>query len=110
LIVVESQPSGAFSSFNIGPDESDSATSGELATMFCESWGEGTWEQVSADNPHESGLLRLDCSKIHETFGWRPRWGIEKSVAETAMWYRQWYGKGDVSEIIERQVGEFIDG
>jgi CDP-glucose 4,6-dehydratase len=95
--------------YNIGPEEGDCATSGSLASCFCESWGEGAkWERVRVENPHESGLLKLDCTKMREVFGWKPRWGIEKSVAETALWYREFYGDGDYSSVMERQINEYI--
>ncbi|HVW52336.1 MAG TPA: NAD-dependent epimerase/dehydratase family protein [Trinickia sp.] len=34
------------------------------------------------------GELRLDCSHIRETIGWRPPYTIEHGLRETAAWYR----------------------
>lgn len=30
--------------------------------------------------PHEANFLKLDCSKIKATFGWRPRWHIDECM------------------------------
>jgi CDP-glucose 4,6-dehydratase len=107
LIIAEKQYenpalSGAY---NVGPEESDSATSGELADYFCKAWGESAkWERVHVDNPHESGLLKLNCDKMKKAFNWNPRWDIKKAVNETALWYKEYYGGGDASGVMERQI------
>lgn len=94
--------------YNIGPNENDCATSGELADLYCKAWGNGAhWECVSVDTPHESALLKLDCSKIRRVLGWTPRWGIERSVMETALWYKAYYNGGDANAIMLSQIKKF---
>jgi CDP-glucose 4,6-dehydratase len=94
-------------SYNIGPNDKEHVTSGELAEMFCEAWGKGaSWAHIPAEAPHESGLLTLDCTKIRQVLGWRPRWDIRKAVQETAEWYRA-YDAGDASAVTRRQIEAF---
>jgi len=111
LLIAEKQyADSAFSgAYNIGPDESDCVTSGELADMFCEAWGENArWEHVRVDNPPESTLLRLDCAKIKRVLGWKPRMDIKQAVSASAEWYNAYYGGENANAIMERQIGEFI--
>ena len=51
--------------YNVGPDECDCVTTGELVDMFCSSWGHGTeWINKSEPGaPHEANFLKLDCAK-----------------------------------------------
>jgi CDP-glucose 4,6-dehydratase len=94
-------------SYNIGPDGKEHVTSGELAGLFCEAWGApASWTHIPAQTPHESGLLTLDCAKITEALGWRPRWDIRRAVREAAEWYRA-FEAGDAAAVTERQIGEF---
>lgn len=111
LLILERQwenpaVSGAY---NIAPDEGDCLTSGQIAQLFCEAWGAGAeWESVSVDNPHEDNLLRLNCSKIKGTFGWKSLWNIQAAVNETAAWYKAFYECADYLGIMERQIDEYI--
>jgi len=69
--------------YNIGPDDSDCISTGELVEKFCKLWGEGaSWfaHQDRADAPHEANYLKLDCNLMRSTFGWRPKWHIEECL------------------------------
>ena len=52
--------------YNVGPDDCDCVTTGELVDLFCKKWGEGAkWENRAEENaPHEANFLKLDCSKL----------------------------------------------
>ena len=65
--------------YNVGPDDCDCVTTGELVDLFCEYWGENAkWEnQAESNAPHEANFLKLDCSKLKATFGWQPRWHMD---------------------------------
>ena len=54
-------------SYNVGPDDCDCVTTGELADLFCSAWGDGAkWINLSESNaPHEAGLLKLDCCLLY---------------------------------------------
>jgi CDP-glucose 4,6-dehydratase len=96
-------------SYNVGPKAEGCVTSGKLAELFCKEWGEGArWEHRHVENPHESGLLTLNCDRIKRVLGWSPRWDIERSVSAAAEWYRE-LRKGDANAVMEGQIGEFIN-
>lgn len=98
--------------YNVGPDECDCVTTGELVALFKEKWGEGfEWlDQAEPNAPHEANFLKLDCSKLKATFGWTPRWHIDEAIAKTAEWTRVWLGGGDIPAEMDRQIGEYMEG
>ena len=56
--------------YNVGPDDCDCLTTGELVTLFCDTWGNGLkWIDKYDGGPHEANFLKLDCSKIKQTPG-----------------------------------------
>lgn len=67
--------------YNVGPEDKDCVTTGELVNLFCQFWGNGqTWENKSDGGPHEANFLKLDCSRIKKVLGWKPKWDIIKAV------------------------------
>lgn len=96
-------------SYNVGPDSADSVTTRELVELFCRSWGESArWECAEQDGPHEDAVLRLDCSKICSVLGWKPEWHIERAIAETVKWTKEWLCGGDVNSCMEQQINSFF--
>ena len=70
--------------YNVGPDETDCVTTGNLVDTFCAKWGEGIkWIDRYDGGPHEANFLKLDCSKLKTTFGWKPKWNVETSMKKT---------------------------
>ena len=96
--------------YNVGPDECDCLTTGELADLFCRCWGEGAaWEtKAEANAPHEAGYLRLDCGKIKSVFGWQPRWHIRECMEMVCRFSKVWLSGGDVPAEMDREIGEFL--
>lgn len=96
--------------YNVGPDDCDCVTTGELVDLFCKHWGEGAaWEnQAEANAPHEANFLKLDCSKIKATFGWKPRWHMEECMEMTCRFSKVWLSGGNIPEEMDREIKEFI--
>ena len=96
--------------YNVGPDDCDCVTTGKLVDLFCKYWGgNAAWEnQAEANAPHEANFLKLDCSKIKATFGWKPRWHIEECMDMTTRFSKVWLNGGNVSEEMEREINEFL--
>ena len=96
-------------SYNIGPNESDTLTTGELANMFCTIWGENiTWQDTNESDAREARLLRLDCSKLQSVFNWHPHMNAKKAVAKTVEWAKIYANNGNLTEITEKQIQEFL--
>lgn len=94
--------------YNVGPDDCDCVTTGQLVTMFCELWGDGAaWENQSENGPHEANFLKLDCSKIKHVFGWRPRWHIREALDKTVEWSKAYLEGQDLQTVTDRQILEY---
>lgn len=98
--------------YNVGPDDCDCVTTGELVDLFCKHWGEGAaWEnQAEANAPHEANFLKLDCSKIKAVFGWKPRWHMEECMEMTCRFSKVWISGGDVPTEMDYEINEFMEG
>lgn len=98
--------------YNVGPDEGDCVTTGNLADLFQGCWGEGfSWlNRAEANAPHEANFLKLDCAKLKAAFNWQPRWHIDEAVAKTVEWTKVWLAGGDVAAEMDRQIKEYMEG
>lgn len=111
IAMAQAQQSELAGSYNVGPDESDCVTTGELADLFCKAWGEGATWQSTADagrRPHEAGFLRLDCSKLKQTLSWRPRWHIDTAVEKTVAWTKAWQQGESAANLMDAQIRDFF--
>ena len=107
------EDSGLAGCYNVGPDETDCYTTGEIVTLFCEKWNCATGQQVSWRNeydggPHEANFLKLDCAKLKGVFGWKPVWNVEKAMEKIVEWTIVYRDGGDIAAVMNRQIGEFI--
>lgn len=97
-------------SYNVGPDESDYVTTGELVELFCRSWGEGqAWEHTPDPNgPAECSVLRLDCEKMRTTFGWKPKWALADAIGNTVAWGKAYSNGEKALDCMQRQIADFL--
>lgn len=101
------------SGYNVGPDEGDCYTTGDIVSLFCEKWKKAagkdiTWKNVHDGGPHEANFLKLDCSKIRKAFGWKPRWNVETAIEKVVEWSRAYLEGMDVNACMDRQIEEFL--
>lgn len=97
--------------YNVGPDDCDCLTTGELVDLFCKCWGEGAaWENRAEKNaPHEANFLKLDCSKLKSVFGWKPRWHIEECMDVLCRFGKVWLSGGDIPCEMDREIKDFFE-
>lgn len=95
--------------YNVGPDEVDCLSTGNLVDLFCRTWGEGMeWIDRYDGGPHEANFLKLDCSKFKAVFGWTPSWNIEDAMRYTVEWTKCYRDGGDIGECMDRQISDFV--
>ncbi len=95
--------------YNVGPNESDCITTGQLVDTFCKVWGDNAdWVNQSDNGPHEAGFLKLDCSKIKSVLGWKPYWDYSKAVEKTVEWSKVYAAGGDIADCMDSQIKEFF--
>lgn len=99
--------------YNVGPDDADCVTTGELVSLFCNSWemksgNKVNWLTRHDGGPHEANFLKLDCSKMKRIFEWKPKWNVEQAMDRLVEWYYIYSVNGDVVTCLEAQVKEML--
>ena len=95
--------------YNVGPDDIDCVTTGELVDLFCKIWGnEITWENRYDGGPHEASFLKLDCSKIKSKFGWKPKWRVNEVIEKVVEWTKCYFNKEDIICCMDKQIEEYL--
>lgn len=96
--------------YNIGPDDNDCITTGELVDIFCNKWGDGvSWLHQSEINaPHEANFLRLDSSKIKKVLDWKPKWNVNIAIEKTIEWTKEWKENNNISDTMDKQIKQYI--
>lgn len=102
--------------YNVGPDDIDCISTGNLATLFTTLWNKNCmppksiWvNKAEKEAPHEANFLKLDCSKLKTVFGWQPRWHIEDAIKQTINWTKVWLNGENIKEEMDREIEEFIN-
>ena len=130
LMVAEAQykDKSFASSYNVGPNDSDCWTTGELVQLFCDKWNgavdqrasaagagnaaatlnKASWVNKHDGGPHEANFLKLDCSKLKSTFGWSPVWNVETTMEKIVEWSVAYLTGVNVSDVMDKQIGEFL--
>ena len=113
LAIVAGQQTGAVPAgwYNIGPDDADSITTGELVQLFAKAWGAGfTYEARNVDGPHEANFLKLDNGRAKRELGWHPVWGVAEAIDRTVAWTKAWLDCGNESATacMDKQIDEYL--
>lgn len=95
--------------YNVGPDDSDCYQTGALVDLFVKKWGDGIkWVNRYDGGPHEANFLKLDCSKLKETFGWKPHWNLNTAIEKVVEWSKYWVAGEDVRACMDREIEDFL--
>ena len=95
--------------YNVGPDEVDCFKTGALVDLFAQKWGDGLkWINKYDGGPHEANFLKLDCSKLKNTFDWKPKWNLDMAIEKTVEWSKCYIEGKDVRACMDKQIKEFL--
>lgn len=95
--------------YNVGPDDVDCFQTGALVDLFVSKWGEGLkWINRYDGGPHEANFLKLDCSKLKATFGWKPRWNLDTAIEMVVEWSKCWISGGDIRACMDMEINAFL--
>lgn len=96
--------------YNVGPDDCDCVNTGDLVTMFCNKWGNGTkWINKHDGGPHEAAFLKLDNQKIKDTFGWTPRWHIDECMDKIVEFTKVYFeNKDSIPFEMDKEINDFM--
>ena len=116
LMIAQAQyeDKGLAGNYNVGPDEMDCWTTGNLVSLFCNEWQTQTgmklsWINERDQNFHEASFLKLDNTKIKATFNWKSTWNIQKSIKKVVEWYKCYLEHGDVETCMQKQIKDFLE-
>ena len=70
---------------------------------------EVSWKNEYDGGPHEANFLKLDCSKLKITFGWKPRWSLQTAMKKIVEWTKIYANDGDICECMNEQIKDFFD-
>lgn len=101
-------------SYNVGPDDCDCITTGELVDLFCDKWKTRTgmnvkWINEHDGGPHEANFLKLDCSKIKSTLNWKPRWNVEETMGLLVEWYDIYTRNESIAVCMNNQIDKYFN-
>ena len=96
--------------YNIGPNETDCVTTGDIVSLFCNTWKENAeWEATDYNGPHEADFLKLDCSKAKSSLHWHPIWNVSQAIYKTVTWSKAFYDNEDIEEATKEQISEYLE-
>ena len=98
------------SAWNFGPKDADNRSVQEVISSLCQQWGpDAKWQQDSSSQPHEAGLLKLDCSKASKQLRWEPKWNLETAIEKIIQWHKAYLAKENMQVITLNQIDQYIN-
>ncbi len=96
--------------WNFGPEDKDCRTVEEVLNLMVDEWGEqATWKADKDSNPHEAGLLKLDCTKAKSYLNWNPRWSLEQTIQKIATWHKERNSGINPKELCLAEIKDFVN-
>lgn len=111
LIVQKQYKDCSFAGFyNIGPDDCDCVSTGDLVTKFCKKRGNNINRINKYDGgPHEASFLKLDNSLVKKVFNWKPRRHIDECIDKIIEWTKAYFNnRMNVPDIMDKEIKEFL--
>lgn len=108
LMIIEKQYNDEkyIGNYNVGPNEDDIIRTEELVKIFCNKWENINYKNQTDNGPFESNYLKLDCSKIKNTFNWKPIWNIEDAVEKIVEFEK--CNIENLNECMSKQIKEYM--
>ncbi len=99
--------------YNIGPNETDCYSTGDIVDAFVNEWTKQTGENIKCVNkhdggPHEANFLKLDCSRVKKVFGWHPVWTVKEAIEEIVEWHKAYREKRDMESVTLAQIEKYL--
>lgn len=78
--------------WNFGPGDKGSIAVKEVVEYIKQYWNKIDYTiNEDNNNPYETNLLKLDCSKAHLKLGWSAKWDSQTTFEKTVTWYKEFY-------------------
>jgi len=94
--------------WNFGPFAQDAEPVEAVVRQVVALWGDGaSWVLDAGPHPHESKVLKLDCTKAQEHLGWKPCWRLEQALEATVSWYKAYLGGQNLRDVVLEQLASY---
>lgn len=98
------------SGWNFGPSEDNNWMVKEVIDLLISKWEtSAAWKREEVEQPHEAGLLKLDCSKAHSQLGWYPKWDLDTTIQKIVNWQKSYQAKENMQEISLTQINQYMN-
>lgn len=96
--------------WNFGPSCKNFLNVREFVELATGILGRGDYTIMKTpDNNHEDKLLTLNSAKARKNLGWKQRLNLDKTLALTFEWYKNFYDREDVGRITDKQIESFFN-
>jgi CDP-glucose 4,6-dehydratase len=96
--------------YNVGPSNKKFVNVLDLTRKFTLILGKHYKIKFKKKRFIESKLLLLDSKKINKLLKWSPSYNLEKSIKNTALWYKNYLEKKNIKKFTDLQIKNyFID-
>jgi CDP-glucose 4,6-dehydratase len=97
--------------WNFGPAEEDVRPVKWIVEQLAQRFGgDMKWEVDASPQPHEAGLLNLDCAKANHQLGWRPQLPLETALDWVVEWSCGYAAGKSVGELTREQTLRYQSG
>jgi CDP-glucose 4,6-dehydratase len=105
------KPKSYGDAYNFGPEHQETYTVRDLADGLISVWGKGNIQIIKQDDDglNEARLLQLNCDKAHHDLKWHSKWGFERTVENTAKWYKAVNEGKDAASMTRQQITEYME-
>jgi len=94
--------------FNFGPNNEDARSVEWIVQRLVDQWREGaSWQQDTAEHPHEAHYLKLDISKAGARLGWHPCLRLDQALQLTVDWAQCRLQGGDLRAFTLTQIQNY---
>jgi CDP-glucose 4,6-dehydratase len=95
--------------WNFGPSDNDCKSVSWILDKMANYWGDNaSWSIDTKSNPHEAGILKLDCSKALNRLEWKPKWNLDKTLNLIVNWHKVYINKGDLKKQTLTEIHKYI--
>lgn len=86
--------------WNFGPNDDGTISVIQIVQEMQKIWNQIEYKvEEKKSNPHEAGLLKLDCSKARMKLNWKGIWNTQTTCIKTAEWYKTYYEQGSLISV-----------
>jgi CDP-glucose 4,6-dehydratase len=97
--------------WNFGPEDQSCQNVAWVTDYICKNYGgDVSWTIDKSDQPHESSLLRLDCSKTRRLLSWECKLDLQATLDWTLEWYKAFAASPDaIASLSVQQIKKFVE-